>query len=72
MTMTCTRDIGLFIRDMIEHSRFVTYIEQNGELVGNGGDSIKTVDVGDPNNLIIRTANGFEFLVCIFAIEDTS
>jgi hypothetical protein len=72
MTMTCTRDIGLFIRDMIEHSRFVTYIEQNDELVGNGGDSIKTVDVSDPNNLIIRTANGFEFLVRIFAIEDTS
>ncbi len=72
MTMTSSRDIGFFIRDMIEHARFVTYIEQNDQLVDSGGDTIKKVDVSDPNNLIIQTANGFEFFVRIFARDDGS
>lgn len=65
-----TRDLGLFIRDMIEDREFCTYYERRGDLREcRAKAEIVHVDVSDPDNLTVALRNGQTFTVRIIAGE---
>jgi hypothetical protein len=67
MTAANARDVGFFIRDMIEGRHMHLYREDDeGDLTDIGDDAyINHVDVSDPENMIIVLDNNETFNVVI-------